>query len=262
VTEQPTGDRAALVEALARRFHDTYERLAPDHGWQTQESTRAKPWEEVPEHNRQLMLATIEALLDDGSIEVGSGLLAGFPTSVADRWGCPPCRSGVGNAARPRATSTGRPRWGPSNTRRPAQPSCGAPSPTGTRCGGQARTKSCGSRPRRAASRAGTRLDSPRRCRRGMADESPRCSSAPTPRPTVRRGRDADVMPARGVVLGRSRSVDPHTSPRLARPPAGRRQCRGRRRCRQAHLRLPVHRPDAGVHPTFAAAPCPSHQDD
>ena len=87
MTEQPTGDRATLVEALARRFHDTYERLAPDHGWQTQESTRAKPWEEVPEHNRQLMLATIEALLDDGSIEVGSGLLAGFPTSVADRWG-------------------------------------------------------------------------------------------------------------------------------------------------------------------------------
>lgn len=84
---EPTGDRAAVVEALARRFHATYERLAPDYGWETQESTRAKPWEEVPEHNRRLMLATIEALLDDGSIEVGSGLLAGFPTgTVGDRW--------------------------------------------------------------------------------------------------------------------------------------------------------------------------------
>jgi hypothetical protein len=85
---EPTGDRAALVEALARRFHETYERLAPEHGWQTQESTRAKPWEEVPAHNRELMLATISALLNDGSIEVGSGLLAGFPADiVADRWG-------------------------------------------------------------------------------------------------------------------------------------------------------------------------------
>ena len=43
-----TDDRAAAAEALARRFHDTYERLAPDHGWQTQESTRGKPWDEVP----------------------------------------------------------------------------------------------------------------------------------------------------------------------------------------------------------------------
>jgi hypothetical protein len=85
---EPTGDRAAVVEALARRFHDMYERLAPDHGWETQESTRAKPWEEVPEHNRRLMLATVEALLDDGSIEVGSGLLAGFPPgTVGERWG-------------------------------------------------------------------------------------------------------------------------------------------------------------------------------
>jgi hypothetical protein len=87
MTEAP-GDKAALVEALARRFHDTYERLAPDHGWQTQETTRGKPWEEVPEHNRRLMLATIDAMLDDGSIEVGSGLLAGFPEgAVGERWG-------------------------------------------------------------------------------------------------------------------------------------------------------------------------------
>jgi hypothetical protein len=85
---EPVGDRAALVEALARRFHDTYERLAPEHGWQTQESTRAKPWQDVPRHNRELMLATIAALLDDGTIGVGSGLLAGFPTdTVGQRQG-------------------------------------------------------------------------------------------------------------------------------------------------------------------------------
>ncbi len=85
---QPTSERAALVEALARRFHDTYERLAPEYGWQTQESTRAKPWEEVPEHNRALMLATIGELLDSGVIEVGAGLLAGFPAgTVGDNGG-------------------------------------------------------------------------------------------------------------------------------------------------------------------------------
>jgi hypothetical protein len=86
-----TDDRAAAAEALARRFHDTYERLAPDHGWQTQESTRGKPWDEVPEHNRGLMLATVAALLDDGVIEVGPGLMAGFRPlesgDLAERWG-------------------------------------------------------------------------------------------------------------------------------------------------------------------------------
>jgi len=84
MTTEPTGDRAALVEALARRFHDTYERLAPEHGWQTQESTRAKPWQDVPQHNREL-LATIAALLDDGTIEVGSGLLAGFQADTVSK---------------------------------------------------------------------------------------------------------------------------------------------------------------------------------
>ena len=59
-----------IAEAVARHFHDTYEQLAPEYGWQTQESTRAKPWEEVPEHNRRLMVATIRALLDLRIIEV------------------------------------------------------------------------------------------------------------------------------------------------------------------------------------------------
>src|SRR5262245_5664955 len=72
------GDRPALIELLARRFHDTYERLAPEYGWQTQEATRAKPWGEVPEHNRRLMVATVEVLVDTGWIEVGPAAMAGF----------------------------------------------------------------------------------------------------------------------------------------------------------------------------------------
>jgi hypothetical protein len=53
---------AARAEALARRFHDTYERLAPDHGYTTREASR-KPWEDVPKNNRQLMVAVCAELL-------------------------------------------------------------------------------------------------------------------------------------------------------------------------------------------------------
>lgn len=81
--------RDVLVERIARAMHDTYERLAPDHGWQTQDATRAKPWEEVPEHNRTLMLATVAGLLDAGVIEVGPAILPGFQPAgtVGQRWG-------------------------------------------------------------------------------------------------------------------------------------------------------------------------------
>lgn len=41
---------------LARRFHETYERLAPKFGYETRESS-AVPWEVVPEKNKKLMIA-------------------------------------------------------------------------------------------------------------------------------------------------------------------------------------------------------------
>lgn len=41
----------------ARLFHETYERLAPDFGYRTREAS-AKPWADVPEQNRALMIAT------------------------------------------------------------------------------------------------------------------------------------------------------------------------------------------------------------
>jgi hypothetical protein len=43
-------------EAIARAFHEAYERLAPNHGYETRKAS-AKPWEEVPEANRRLMIA-------------------------------------------------------------------------------------------------------------------------------------------------------------------------------------------------------------
>jgi hypothetical protein len=47
---------------LAKRFHETYERLAPSMGYETREES-AVPWEEVPENNKRLMIAVCEELL-------------------------------------------------------------------------------------------------------------------------------------------------------------------------------------------------------
>ena len=44
------------AERIARLFHETYERLAPEFGYETRKAS-AKPWEEVPENNRKLMIA-------------------------------------------------------------------------------------------------------------------------------------------------------------------------------------------------------------
>ena len=50
------------AERIARAFHDAYEELAPGEGWETQERSR-KPWDEVPEANRRVMIATVKRLL-------------------------------------------------------------------------------------------------------------------------------------------------------------------------------------------------------
>lgn len=53
-----------LVEAeqLARRFHETYENLAPLYGYETRKAS-AVPWVDVPENNRRLMIAVCGRLL-------------------------------------------------------------------------------------------------------------------------------------------------------------------------------------------------------
>lgn len=44
------------AEELAQSFHEAYERLAPSFGYKTREAS-AKPWADVPEQNRALMVA-------------------------------------------------------------------------------------------------------------------------------------------------------------------------------------------------------------
>jgi hypothetical protein len=56
------GDGAALTpEQIARAFHDAYEALAPAFGYRTREAS-AKPWEQIPASNRDLMIATVRAV--------------------------------------------------------------------------------------------------------------------------------------------------------------------------------------------------------
>ncbi|GAC1459393.1 MAG: hypothetical protein NVS4B11_37380 [Ktedonobacteraceae bacterium] len=50
------------AESVAKLFHETYERLAPAFGYETREATRVS-WENVPERNKRLMIATTAELL-------------------------------------------------------------------------------------------------------------------------------------------------------------------------------------------------------
>lgn len=49
-------------ESVAKLFHETYERLAPFFDYETRERTRV-PWEQVPEQNKRLMIATAADVL-------------------------------------------------------------------------------------------------------------------------------------------------------------------------------------------------------
>ena len=60
------------AEALAQQFHEAYEELAPEFGYSTRESSR-KPWTQVPEQNRNLMVATVQRLIDRGFINSKGG---------------------------------------------------------------------------------------------------------------------------------------------------------------------------------------------
>jgi hypothetical protein len=48
--------RDLTAERIAARFHETYERRAPEFGYETRAAS-AVPWMDVPENNRRLMTA-------------------------------------------------------------------------------------------------------------------------------------------------------------------------------------------------------------
>ena len=54
------------AEALAKRFHETYERLAPQYAYKTQASS-AVDWAEVPQNNKRLMIAVCAEILAENT---------------------------------------------------------------------------------------------------------------------------------------------------------------------------------------------------
>ena len=53
------------AEGLAKMFHEIYERLAPQYGYETRKSSQTE-WDNVPDNNKQLMIATCAELLKQG----------------------------------------------------------------------------------------------------------------------------------------------------------------------------------------------------
>ena len=64
VTMDDCADKLPTAEALAQRFHEHYETLAPAHGYRTREAS-AVAWADVPEVNKGLMVVTAHAVLED-----------------------------------------------------------------------------------------------------------------------------------------------------------------------------------------------------
>lgn len=60
--------RRDTADQVARRFHEAYERLAPEHGYDTRPES-AVPWEQVPANNKALMRAVVLNLCDAGVID-------------------------------------------------------------------------------------------------------------------------------------------------------------------------------------------------
>jgi hypothetical protein len=60
------------AEKIARAFHEAYERLALKHDYETRMSSR-RPWPDVPENNRMLMIDVAKELLDRDIIRAGDG---------------------------------------------------------------------------------------------------------------------------------------------------------------------------------------------
>lgn len=63
---------ANVAEAIAKKFHETYEEFSPSYGI----PPREKPlvWEDVPRPNRELLIAIVAELIDQGVIESGESL--------------------------------------------------------------------------------------------------------------------------------------------------------------------------------------------
>ncbi len=67
------------AEMIAGLFHATSETLAPDYGYETRKAS-AVAWEDVPANNKALMIATVQHLIDLGTISPGPIVVASKAT--------------------------------------------------------------------------------------------------------------------------------------------------------------------------------------
>jgi protein-tyrosine-phosphatase len=61
------------AEELAQKFHENYERLAPNHGYETRKES-AKPWTDVPAKNKSLMIAVCAEILKEIKAHIKEGV--------------------------------------------------------------------------------------------------------------------------------------------------------------------------------------------
>lgn len=59
-----------ITDFIASEFHKKYEDLASSYGYETRKES-AKPWEDVPAQNKELMRAVVSQLIKDGVIQPG-----------------------------------------------------------------------------------------------------------------------------------------------------------------------------------------------
>lgn len=76
-------NQAITDEELAQAFHETYERLAPIFNYETRDES-AVDWEDVPESNKQLMIAVVSEIRE----LVDRSALTNQPQDTNDQMRC------------------------------------------------------------------------------------------------------------------------------------------------------------------------------
>jgi ABC-type nitrate/sulfonate/bicarbonate transport system ATPase subunit len=74
--------------AVAQAFHEAYERLAPSFGYKTREAS-AVPWEDVPEQNKNLMIAVaaeVATLIQQATADEIYEAADAWDAAHTDRW--------------------------------------------------------------------------------------------------------------------------------------------------------------------------------
>lgn len=79
-------DRVDAMEMAASAFHESYERQAPSHGYETREAS-AVPWADVPLNNRELMMGVIRDLVQRGIIYLAAAPLEQELQELANDYG-------------------------------------------------------------------------------------------------------------------------------------------------------------------------------